>query len=72
MRIFVKAKPGSFKEHVEKVDETHFIIAVREPPEKGLANLVIRKALADFLSISPSRITQLSGFASRNKVYAVE
>ena len=72
MRIFVKAKPGAREETVEKIDDTHFIIAVREPPENGLANLVIRKALADQLGISAARVSQLSGFSSRQKVFKVD
>ena len=38
MKISVKVKPGSHKEVVTQVDPTHFVIAVREPPEKGMAN----------------------------------
>ena len=72
MRIFVKARPGSHKECIEKIDDTHFVVAVREPPEKGLANRVIRKVLADFLGVGLARVTQLSGFSSRQKVFSVE
>ena len=72
MRIFVKARPGAREERVEKIDATHFLVSVREPPENGLANLVIRKVLADHLGISAARLTLKSGFSSRQKVFLVE
>ncbi|MBI5123566.1 DUF167 domain-containing protein, partial [Candidatus Roizmanbacteria bacterium] len=46
MKIFIQAKPNAREEKIEKIDETHFIVAVREPPVKGLANAAIRKVLA--------------------------
>ena len=35
MKIFVKAKPGSRQELVEKIDEQNYIVKVKEQPEKG-------------------------------------
>ncbi len=72
MRIFVKAKPGSGKEYVERIDDTHFTIWVREAPERGLANLAITKALADHLGVSRSALSLIAGFSSRQKVFQVE
>lgn len=72
MRIFVKAKPGSGKEFVEKIDSTHYVIWVREAPQKGLANLAILKALADELGLARSSLSLVGGFSSRQKVFQVE
>lgn len=41
MRIFVKAKPSASHESVEKIDETHYEVAVTEPPIQGRANRAI-------------------------------
>ena len=68
MKIVVKAKPNSFEEKVEKVDESNFIVSVKEPPVKGLANRAIIKALSDFFGIHPARIKMISGFTSRQKI----
>lgn len=35
MKIFVKARPNSKEEYVEKIDDTHFVVAVKEPPKAG-------------------------------------
>lgn len=71
MRIFVKAKPSSKKPGIEKIDETHFEVSVKEPPVKGLANRAIVQSLAEYFDVSPSQIFLVSGFSSRQKVFEV-
>lgn len=72
MRIFIKAKPSAHKEKVEKIDETNFVVSVREPPVNGLANLAIAKALSDYLGVSHSNIRLVSGFTSKHKVFEIK
>ncbi|OGF66500.1 hypothetical protein A3I27_00710 [Candidatus Giovannonibacteria bacterium RIFCSPLOWO2_02_FULL_43_11b] len=71
MKIFVKAKPGARNAGIEKIDEAHFIIVVREPPKDGQANIAIQEALAEFFKITVSRVRLVSGFSSRNKVFEI-
>jgi len=68
MTIFVKAKPGSKKEGIQKIDDSHFIISVRARSTGGRANAAIVKATAGYFSIAPSRIKIIRGAASRQKV----
>ncbi|MEK7190125.1 MAG: DUF167 domain-containing protein [Patescibacteria group bacterium] len=71
MKIFVQAKPNARAEQIVKIDETHFIVAVREPPVNGLANAAIRKALAKHFKVALSGAQLASGFSSRNKVFEI-
>ena len=71
MRIFVKAKPNAREEKIERVDETHFSVSVKEPPADGRVNEAITKALAGYFGVSPSRVELVSGYASRQKVFEV-
>lgn len=71
MKLFVAAKPGARREKVEKIDETHFEVAVKEPPVHGRANAAIVRALADFLGAAPSRLRIVSGWSSRRKIVEV-
>lgn len=71
MKIFVQAKPNARKEKIEKIDETHFTVAVREPPVNGLANAAIKKILAGHFKVAPSCARLVSGFSSRNKVFEI-
>ncbi len=71
MRIFVKVKPRAREEKIEKIDNEHFIIAVKEVPDKGLANKAVIKALAKYLAISKTQVTLISGASSRRKVIEI-
>jgi uncharacterized protein len=71
MEIFVKAKPKSKIEKVEKIDETHFEVWVKEPPVDGKANFAVMKALANYFKIKMSAVALKSGFTSRNKKFDV-
>lgn len=71
MKIFVKAKPNSREEKVERVDEAHFIVCVKEPPEKGRANQAIRNALAVYFKTGSSAVRIVSGHTVRNKIIEI-
>ncbi|MEK7562251.1 MAG: DUF167 domain-containing protein [Patescibacteria group bacterium] len=71
MKIFVKAKPSSEEEKVEKADETHYIVSVKEPPIKGKANEAIRNALAVYFKTGSSFVKIISGYSSRNKIVEI-
>lgn len=71
MKIFVKAKPNAKKEKVEKIDEAHFVVAVKEPPIKGRANIAVQKALAEYFKISLSQVILVSGFSSKHKIFEI-
>jgi hypothetical protein len=71
MKIFVKAKPGSREEKVEKIDDNNFVVSVKEPPEKGKANEAIRNALAVYFKTASARVKIISGYSSRNKIIEI-
>lgn len=71
MKIFVKAKPNAREEKVEKIDDSNYIVSVKEPPVKGKANEAIRNALAVYFKTASSRVKIISGFGSRNKVIEI-
>jgi uncharacterized protein YggU (UPF0235/DUF167 family) len=71
MRIFIKAKPSSREEKVEKIDELNYVVSVKEPPVKGKANEAIRNALAIYFKTGSSCIKIISGYSSRNKIIEI-
>lgn len=71
MKIFVKAKPNSKEEKVEKVDENNYIVSVKEPPIKGKANEAIRNALAVYFKTASARVKIISGYSSKNKIIEI-
>ncbi len=71
MKIFIKAKPMSYEEKVEKIDESHFLVCVTEPPQNGLANRGIARAIANYFKVAQSRVVIKKGFTSKNKVIEI-
>jgi uncharacterized protein YggU (UPF0235/DUF167 family) len=72
MRIFVRVKTNAKNPKVEKVDETHFGVSVKESPKENKANLAVLKALADYFKVSISRIRIVFGATSRNKIIEIQ
>jgi len=71
MEIFVKVKPASGEEKVEKIDEAHFVVSVKELPVKGLANKGIVRVLSGYFSVPQSKVRIVSGHFSRQKVIKI-
>ena len=71
MKILVTAKPNARKPSVRQIDETHFVIAVKEPAREGKANEAVAKALARHLRVPLVRITLHSGARSKQKVFEI-
>ena len=71
MRLFIKVKTRSKKPGVEKLDESNFVVRVKEAPVEGRANEAVIKALAENLKMAGWRIKILSGSTSSNKVVEI-
>ncbi|OGY96581.1 MAG: hypothetical protein A2128_00850 [Candidatus Liptonbacteria bacterium GWC1_60_9] len=70
-RIFVRAKPGAKRPEIEKIDEAHYAVAVREPAREGKANRAIEAALAEHFGVPSSRVEIVSGHHGRVKVVEI-
>ena len=71
MKIFIRAYPNANKERIEKIDENHYSVWVKEPPVKGKANQAIINVLAEYFKIASSRVKIVSGYASRQKTIEI-
>ncbi len=68
MKLFVAAKPGSKFNRVDRIDQEHFRVYLKEPAEDGRANDALIEVLADYFDCPQSRFTLLSGHRSRQKI----
>ena len=68
MRIFVKVKPNSGKEEIEKISDEEYQIFLKKPAEKNKANVELCKLLQRYFKKS---VKIKSGFTSRNKIVEV-
>lgn len=71
MKLNISAKPNSREVKVEKIDESEFVVCVKEPPVQGRANRAVIDALAEYFGISKGRIKIISGWTSRNKIIEI-
>jgi len=65
--LSVKAK--SKEALIKKVDETHFLVRVKEPPKKGKANAAVKKTLANYFGTPQSHVILIAGTTSMQKIY---
>ncbi len=68
MKIFISVKTNAKQEKVDKMDECHFRVCVKAPPQEGKANEAVLKVLARYFDFPKSKFRILSGLQSRNKV----
>jgi uncharacterized protein (TIGR00251 family) len=72
MKISVKVKPNARQEKIEKVNESHFLIRVKEKPQEGKANKAVIKVLAEYFGVPQSQIVLLKGQSSREKIFEIK
>ena len=71
MKVFVKSKPKSKNEKIEKINKGNYAVFVKESPEKGKANKAILRLLAKHFGVSVSQLEIVSGAGSRNKIIKI-
>jgi len=71
MYIKIKVKAGSKREIVTKKSEDNYIISVKEPAERNLANNRIREILASMFNISAKSVRIISGHQNPSKIVSI-
>lgn len=71
MYIKVKVQVGSKKEKIEKKSEDRYVVSVREPAERNLANTRVREIFAILFEINIKSIRIISGHQSSSKILSV-
>ena len=71
--MFIKASviAGAKKEAFEKVSETHFKIAVKEPAKQNLANTRVRELIARHFALPIAKIRIVNGHHSPSKLLSI-
>lgn len=67
IQISVKATPRASQNAMSGWEGENLKIRLKAVPEKGNANETLCKFLADYLDISPSQVTLISGHTGRLK-----
>ncbi len=71
MYIKVKVQAGAKKETIEKKNKDTYLISVREPAERNLANTRVCDLIASYLGISIRNIRIISGHQNPSKILSI-
>lgn len=71
MYIKVRVTTKQKKESCVKKADDHFVISVKEPAVRGLANARVRALLAEELRVELSSVRLISGHTSPSKIFSV-
>lgn len=71
MKVYITAKPKSKKAYIKKLDDSHYTVAVNEPPISGQANKAILKSLAEYFHKPFSQLQIISGEKIKHKVIEI-
>ena len=71
MFIKVKVQAGMNKEKIEKKKENSYLISVKEPAERNLANTRIKEIIASIYEINIKAVRIISGHQSPSKILSI-
>jgi hypothetical protein len=72
MKISVNVKPNAKQVKIERVNESHFLIRVKEKPQEGKANRAVIKALAEYFGIPQADVVLVRGQSSKEKIFEIK
>jgi len=71
MYIKVKVTASAKKETIKKVSVNRFMISVKEPAERNLANTRIREIISGIFEINIKAVRIISGHQNANKILSI-
>jgi hypothetical protein len=71
VKIEVRVKTGSKHPGIDRIDDRHFVVAIRERPVEGKANQAVVQAMSDFFDIPKTSIAIVTGQKSKNKILEI-
>lgn len=71
MYIKVNVTASSKKEKIEEKGKDRYLIAVKEPAERNLANKRVCEIIASIYAINPKAVRIISGHQSPSKILSV-
>jgi len=71
MRIRIRVKANAKQQRIEKINDVDFAVWVRQQAKQGQANQGVIELLSRYFDIPKSRVSIVSGHASKHKVVEV-
>ena len=71
MYIHIRVTPSAKRESLKIDEKGRFVISVREPSERGLANARVRELVASHHKVPLAAVRMLSGHQSPHKLFSI-
>lgn len=71
MFIKIKVSPSAKHETVKKISADRYLISVKEPAERNLANGRIRQIIAEIYGLNSKAVRIISGHQSLTKIVSI-
>ncbi len=71
MYIKVKVKAGANKEVVDKINDNHYNISIKEKAERNMANERVCQIIAGILGVNVGKVRIINGHHSPSKLISV-
>ena len=71
MYIKVKVQAGNKKEEVKKKNKDTYLISVKEPAERNMANKRVCEIVASLFNVSIKNVRIISGHQSPSKILSI-
>ena len=72
MYIHIKANAGAKRESFAEKSKGHFVVSVREPAERNLANKRIIELVAGHFGLPAGKVRIINGHHSPSKILSVD
>lgn len=72
MYIHVRVQAGAKREEVTEKSPDHFLMAVREPAERNLANVRVVELVAERYGVPVGKVRIINGHHSPSKLLSVD
>ena len=72
MIINIKVKPNSKKQEIVKIDNSKYLISLKEKPENNKANIELIKLLKKYFKVDSNDIKIIKGLRSKNKLVEIK
>jgi uncharacterized protein YggU (UPF0235/DUF167 family) len=72
MYVKVRVTPGAKYESIEQKSADHFVLRVKEKPERNMANRRVLELMADSFKVPIGKVRIINGHQSGSKILSID
>jgi len=72
MYVHAKVTPNAKRESLARKDPTHFLVSIKEKPERNMANARVCELIAQYFTLPIEKVRIISGHHHPSKILSVD